>query len=385
MGPTSPPPALLVAGRPCPGRRARRRRRRARAGHGNRRGTALGRGGHTRQGPRRAARRARDADGPSLAVPVRRQPGARPDIRRTSASPRRRRGDGRPGALLGPAGRSRARRQLQRGGCAGAAVARGDVRDGRRRGAGTRAAGCRRRRRRSAGGSGSRRRRRPTGLARSPRRCGGARRRAASLARGHGPAPAVAARGARASRVARPLVDHHLRRCGRDGGSGAMARWLAPLLLGPQHWVLHDRNPDLLTLAEADQPGSAADGSAVTVETRLSDVTRLGRDELADATLITASALLDLLTADELVGLMCACAGAGCAVLLTLSVTGRVQWLPADPLDSRVAASFDAHQRRATRRGRLLGPDAVEAAADGFRRLGAEVIVRASPWRLGVD
>jgi hypothetical protein len=167
-------------------------------------------------------------------------------------------------------------------------------------------------------------------------------------------------------------------------GSGGMGRWLAPLLLGPQHWILHDRDPDLLTVAEAGQPGSAADGSAVTVETRLSDVTRLDGDELADATLITVSALLDLLTADELVGLTSACAGAGCPVLLTLSVTGRVQCLPSDPLDSRVAASFDAHQRRATPRGRLLGPDAVEAAAAGFRRLGAEVIIRQSPWRLGV-
>jgi hypothetical protein len=175
------------------------------------------------------------------------------------------------------------------------------------------------------------------------------------------------------------LVIHDL-----GSGSGAMGRWLAPLLPGPQQWVLHDRDPDLQRLAEADPPGPAADGSAVTVETRLCDVTRLVRDELADATLITASALLDLLTAAELVALMRACAGAGCPVLLTLSVTGRVQWLPADPLDARVAAAFDAHQRRATPRGRLLGPDAVEAAADGFRRLGAEVIVRPSPWRLGV-
>ncbi|HEY3766050.1 MAG TPA: class I SAM-dependent methyltransferase [Gaiellales bacterium] len=166
-------------------------------------------------------------------------------------------------------------------------------------------------------------------------------------------------------------------------GSGAMGRWLAPLLRGPQHWVLHDRDPDLLTVAAADQPGPVADGSAVTVETRLDDVTRLGPDDLADATLITASALLDLLTADELAGLMHACAAAGCPVLITLSVTGRVQCLPADPLDSRIEASFNAHQRRATRRGRLLGPDAVEAAADGFRRRGAEVIVRPSPWRLG--
>ena len=176
-----------------------------------------------------------------------------------------------------------------------------------------------------------------------------------------------------------PLVIHDL-----GGGSGAMGRWLAPLLPGPQRWILHDRDPDLLALAEADQPGSAADGSAVTVETRLGDVTRLGRDELAGASVVTASALLDLLTEDELAALVGACAGARCPVLLTLSVIGHVQWLPADPLDSRVAASFDAHQRRVTPRGRLLGPDAVEAAADGFRRLGAEVLVRPSPWRLGV-
>jgi hypothetical protein len=48
-----------------------------------------------------------------------------------------------------------------------------------------------------------------------------------------------------------------------------------------------------------------------------------------------------------------------------------------------VAAAFDAHQRRLTPHGGLLGPDAVEAAVEGFRRLGAEVIVGSSPWRLG--
>jgi hypothetical protein len=69
-------------------------------------------------------------------------------------------------------------------------------------------------------------------------------------------------------------------------------------------------------------------------------------------------------------------------VLFALTVTGRVQLLPADPLDGRVAAAFDAHQRRPTPRGRLLGPDAVEAAVESFRRLGAEVVVRPSPWRL---
>jgi len=162
-----------------------------------------------------------------------------------------------------------------------------------------------------------------------------------------------------------------------------MGRWLAPLLPRPQHWVLHDRNADLLKVAAADLPGPAADGAAVTVEAKQSDITRLHPGDLADATLITASALLDLLTEDELAGLVNVCVGAGCPALLTLNVVGRVDLTPSDPLDRRVAAAFDAHQRRTTEGGRLLGPDAVAVAIEELGRLGAEVLVRPSPWRLG--
>jgi hypothetical protein len=166
-------------------------------------------------------------------------------------------------------------------------------------------------------------------------------------------------------------------------GTGAMGRWLAPRLRGSQHWILHDRDADLLAIAATDLPGRAADGGVVTAETRHSDITRLDPGDLADATLITASAMLDLLTAEELGGLVAVCAGARCPVLLTLSVVGRVELSPADPLDADVAAAFDAHQRRTTERGRLLGPDAVAVAVEGFGRLGVDVIVRPSPWRLG--
>ena len=166
-------------------------------------------------------------------------------------------------------------------------------------------------------------------------------------------------------------------------GTGAMGRWLAPRLPGPQHWVVHDRDADLLAVADEELPGEAADGAAVTVETRQSDITRLDPSDLADATLITASALLDLLTAEELAGLVSLCVDISCPVLLTLSVVGRVDLSPADPLDTGVAAAFDAHQRRATERGRLLGPDAVAVAIDAFGRLGGDVLVRPSPWQLG--
>lgn len=166
-------------------------------------------------------------------------------------------------------------------------------------------------------------------------------------------------------------------------GTGAMGRWLAPLLTGQQHWVLHDRDADLLALAAADRPESAADGAPVTVEARHTDVALVHERDLAGATLITASALLDLLTENELDRLVGVCAAAGSPILLTLSVTGRVEITPAEPLDRYVAAAFNAHQRRETERGGLLGPDAVGFAADAFRRLGAEVILRPSAWRLG--
>lgn len=168
-------------------------------------------------------------------------------------------------------------------------------------------------------------------------------------------------------------------------GTGAMGRWLAPLLPGAQHWVVLDRNADLLEVASSDLPAAAADGSVVTVEAKRADITRLHPDDLADATLLTASALLDMLTEDELARLVVVCAGAACPTLLTLSVSGRVELSPHDPLDQRVAAAFDAHQRRTTERGRLVGPDAGALAVEQFRRLGAEVLVRPSPWRLAAS
>jgi hypothetical protein len=173
------------------------------------------------------------------------------------------------------------------------------------------------------------------------------------------------------------LVIHDL-----GGGSGAMGRWLAPRLRGPQHWVVHDRDADLLELAATDPPRAAADGTAVTVETRRSDVTRLAPGDLAGASLIAASALLDLLTADELAGMLGTLTETGCAMLLALTVVGRVAPTPADPLDARMAAAFNAHQRRTTTAGRLLGPDAVGAVVEELRGTAAEVLVRPSPWRL---
>lgn len=175
----------------------------------------------------------------------------------------------------------------------------------------------------------------------------------------------------------RPVVVHDL-----GSGTGSMARWLAPRLPGPQRWVLHERDPDLLALAVAE-PVLAADGSPVTVQTRDSDITRLTGADLADAHLVTASALLDMLTAGEVERVVASCAGH--PTLFALSVTGGVEFTPADPLDAELAAAFNAHQRRTVAGRTLLGPDAPGFAAAAFRRRGVDVAVRSTPWRLGPE
>ncbi|PZG94107.1 trans-aconitate methyltransferase [Streptomyces sp. NTH33] len=164
-------------------------------------------------------------------------------------------------------------------------------------------------------------------------------------------------------------------------GTGSMGRWLAPRLDGAQHWILHDRDPYLLHFAAVASPRAAADGSRVTVETRRGDVARLTPGALAGASLVTASALLDVLTREEIGTLAAACAGAGCPALLTLSVVGRVEITPADPLDAEITEAFNAHQRRTG----LLGPDAVDVACEAFAAHGATVRTDPSPWRLGPD
>lgn len=167
-------------------------------------------------------------------------------------------------------------------------------------------------------------------------------------------------------------------------GTGSMARWLAPRLAGPCRWVLHDRDAELLQHAAAHPPDTSL-GPRPRVEVRRDDITRLAPQDLAGASLLTASAVLDMFTAAELDRFIATCAGAGCPVLLTLSVVGRVEIDPGDPLDRQIQEAFNDHQRRRLSDAPLLGPDAAPGAVDGLRRRGLSVEVRPSPWRLGSD
>lgn len=181
----------------------------------------------------------------------------------------------------------------------------------------------------------------------------------------------------RAGRMLRPpVVVHDL-----GSGTGSMARWCAPLLPGPQTWVLHDWNGALLELASTSAPHDG-DGRPVAVRSRVGPLGRLAEVDLAEASLITASALLDVLSVEDLAAVVSACVGARVPVLFALTVTGNVSIDPVDAGDRVFEAAFNDHQRRSVAGRRLLGPDAVAAAADLFRAAGWSVRIEHAHWRL---
>jgi hypothetical protein len=164
-----------------------------------------------------------------------------------------------------------------------------------------------------------------------------------------------------------------------------MGRWLAGRLPGPQRWIMHDRDPDLLTRAATGLPRTAANGASVRIVVEQGDISDLRSADLVGTSLVTASALLDVLSVDEAAGVAAACCASRTPALLTLSVVGHVVFNPPEPLDAEYAAAFNDHQRRTADGRRLLGPDAVSVTAAAFERLGAAVHHRPSPWRLGPE
>lgn len=164
-------------------------------------------------------------------------------------------------------------------------------------------------------------------------------------------------------------------------GAGANIRHLAPRLEGPQAWLAVDRDRRLLARVEA-----AAWPPHVRVATRVLDLASgLDAALLGGCRLVTASALLDLVSQAWIERLAQACAHAGADALLALTYDGRIEWSPVDPDDARVRVLVNRHQRRDKGFGPALGPGAVASAAECFRAHGYDVRLAPSDWRLGAD
>lgn len=161
-------------------------------------------------------------------------------------------------------------------------------------------------------------------------------------------------------------------------GTGSNLRYLAPRLPGEQRWTLVDRDAALLDRAER-----AAVPRVVRTECVVGELSREGVALVSEADLVTASALLDLVTLEWLERLVARCRAAGSAALLTLTWDGTMTWSDPDPDDTRVAEAVRSHQLRDKGMGPALGPAAGPAAERAFRTAGYDTRLRSSPWRLG--
>jgi len=157
-------------------------------------------------------------------------------------------------------------------------------------------------------------------------------------------------------------------------GTGSNFRYLSrrPSLLGAD-WLLVDHDAALLTRVPASP----------NLTIRRHDLRTLDEGLFAGRSLITASALLDLVSESWLRVLATRCRDSAAAVLFALSYDGRMTCEPEDSGDATIRELVNRHQRTDKGFGAALGPDATARAIDVFGSLGYRVTTSASDWVLG--
>lgn len=183
-------------------------------------------------------------------------------------------------------------------------------------------------------------------------------------------------------------------------GTGSNLRWLAPRLGGSQEWLLLDHDPELLAaLPHAlarwarsrgyavsgahDELRVTAAGFEAVARWRQSDlVADLDRLPFAGRQLVTASALLDLVSEPWLQRLAERTRAEGCDLLFALTYDGRMDFDPAEPGDERIRGLVNRHQLGDKGFGPALGPAATERAAALLNRIGYRVWTRPSDWQI---
>jgi len=187
-------------------------------------------------------------------------------------------------------------------------------------------------------------------------------------------------------------------------GTGSNIRYLMDRLPGRQRWLAIDRDAELLAdLRERMSSWGAARGYTVRtepesciirvdsvecdIETRQMDLGTLDdRAIFAGRHLVTASALLDLVSAQWLRALATRCRAAGASALFTLTYNGRSSCVPVEAEDDLVRDLMNQHQNRDKGLGGpAAGPDAVACAQRCFAEAGYRVQLEPSDWTLGPD
>jgi hypothetical protein len=165
-------------------------------------------------------------------------------------------------------------------------------------------------------------------------------------------------------------------------GTGANMRYLAGRLPRPQEWLLVDKDPHLLAAA-SHSGGSDASWRSECVD--LASGLATHPTLFANRELVTASALLDLVSGTWMDRLAADCRECGAAILFALTYDGRIECWPAEPEDAAVRSWVNLHQQTDKGFGAALGPQANNEAAKAFERLGYQIARQDSDWVLGPD
>jgi hypothetical protein len=161
-------------------------------------------------------------------------------------------------------------------------------------------------------------------------------------------------------------------------GTGANIRYLALRLRRASDWLAVDNDAQLLA-ALAPPAGAKVSALRLDLARALDDLPLDGCD------LVTASALLDLVSEPWLVRLAARCAEARIGVLFALTYDGRIEWSPREDADELVRGLLNRHQLGDKGFGPALGPRAAAAAVAHFNAVGYEIQAAPSDWDLGPE
>lgn len=165
-------------------------------------------------------------------------------------------------------------------------------------------------------------------------------------------------------------------------GTGAAWRHLTPWLPAGTGWTLVDHDKALLGRASRRIVESGAPAPALRSLNLATDLDRL---DPGAGDLVSASALIDLVSEGWLTVLRDNVRRAGAALWIGLAVDGRVAWEPSDAADAVMLDHVARDQARNKGFGPALGGRAPAVAEALLRTSGHRVVAGPSDWRLGPE
>jgi hypothetical protein len=174
-------------------------------------------------------------------------------------------------------------------------------------------------------------------------------------------------------------------------GTGSNLRFVAPVLRGRQEWICFDNDSALIkVLSHSIAPGESMSVAPILADIAEDPATLLANSVAqlsADSTLlVTASALLDLVSPSWIDAITHSCTRLKAIALFALTYDGRIELAPQHREDMQLIAAVNTHQRGDKGFGPALGPAATDYVSNAFRHSGYEIYSQRSDWELnGAD